>query len=125
MRGQGLLVLLVLALPYPAFAAQAIDLSKPHGTVVGCQNREGQTVESEDMLLLTSESMVTSTSTCAFIQKLTVADGTIVVTALCTIAGEQGRSISQFSISISKTEPTKLAIFDEYGAAFDEVAPCG
>ncbi len=113
----------VMAFGSSAFA-QAIDLTKPYGTEVGCQNQTGQKVESEDMLLVTNDAIVTSTSTCTFFQKLTAPDGTLVVTSLCTIADEEGRSINQFSIARGKKDPAKLAIFDEYGAAFDEVAPC-
>jgi hypothetical protein len=105
-------------------AAQAIDLSKPYGTEVGCRNQAGQDVETEDMLLVTSEAIVTSTSTCVFVQKLTAPDGTLVVTSLCSLQGEEGRSINQFSIGRSKADPARLAIFDEYGASFDEVGLC-
>lgn len=104
--------------------AGAVDLSKPYGTPVGCQNQAGQKVESEDMLLLNDTAIVTSTSTCTFVQKLTATDGTLVATALCTIDGEDGRSISQFSIVPAKSNPANLMIYDEYGSAFDEVAPC-
>ena len=112
----------VPAQPQPA--TQAIDLSKPYGTEVGCRNQAGQDVETEDMLLVTSEAIVTSTSTCVFVQKLTAPDGTLVVTSLCSLQGEEGRSINQFSIGRSKTDPARLAIFDEYGASFDEVGLC-
>jgi|GEM_PF-1273239 len=112
------------AQPQPQPAAQAIDLSKPYGTEVGCRNQAGQDVETEDMLLVTSEAIVTSTSTCVFVQKLTAPDGTLVVTSLCSLQGEEGRSINQFSIGRSKADPARLAIFDEYGASFDEVGLC-
>lgn len=104
--------------------AQSVDLSKAYGTTVGCQNRAGQKVESEDMLLLTDASIVTSTSTCTFVEKLTAPDGTVVATALCTIEGEEGRSIAQFSIVPAKGNPANLMIYDEYGSGYDEVAPC-
>jgi len=118
------LVAFALTLSASTAWAQAIDLSKPYGTTVGCQNRSGPPSTSDDMLLLTSDSMVMSTSTCSFVQKMTAPDGVIVVTALCTLEGEEGRSVSMFSIVKSKSNAANLMIYDEYGAAFDEVAPC-
>jgi hypothetical protein len=124
-RGWNLRAALVgLALGLGCVSAQAVDLTKAYGTTVGCQNRAGQKVESDDMLLLTDTAIVTSTSTCTFVQKLTAPDATVVATALCTIEGEEGRSISQFSIVPAKGNPANLMIYDEYGSGFDEVAPC-
>lgn len=116
--------LAVLLMGSTAFA-QAIDLSKPHGNTLGCTNRDKQSPNTdEDSVYITQNALVTAGTACNFVQTLTAVDGTLVITALCSIEGEEGRSINQISVTKSKTNAAGLAVYDEYGAILSEVTPC-
>lgn len=104
--------------------AQAIDLSKPHGNTLGCTNRDKAQGGEEESVYITQNALVTAGTACNFVQTLTAVDGTLVITALCSIEGEEGRSINQISVTKSKTNAAGLAVYDEYGAILSEVAPC-
>ena len=104
--------------------AQAIDLSKPHGNTLGCTNRDKVQGGEEESVYITQNALVTAGTACNFVQTLTAVDGTLVITALCSIEGEEGRSINQISVTKSKTNAAGLAVYDEYGAILSEVAPC-
>ena len=119
------LALLALLGAFPSLAvAQAIDLSKPMGNATGCVKKDQRGSDEDDNFYLTQTSLDTARSTCSFIQTLTAPDGTLVITALCTIEGEEGRSINPISITRSAGNPAALRVFDEYGALLDEVTPC-
>lgn len=119
----------LLAFAAPASAQEtapvtAIDLSKPLGNAAGCVNRDKQAGGEQDSFYLTQQALVTANSTCLFVQTLTAPDGSLLVTALCSIEGEEGRSINPISIVKSASNPAALKVFDEYGALLDEVTPC-
>lgn len=104
--------------------AQAIDLSKPYGNTLGCTNRDKVQGGEEESVYITQNALVTAGTACNFVQTLTAVDGTLVITALCSIEGEEGRSINQISVTKSKTNAAGLAVYDEYGAILSEVTPC-
>ena len=116
---------IALAIAHTAAFAQAIDLTKPFGNVLGCTNRDKQVAgDDQDSVYITQNALVTAGTACNFVQTLTGADGTLVITALCTIEGEEGRSINQISVVKSKSNAAGLAVYDEYGALLSEVTPC-
>lgn len=117
-------VTVAMCLCAPVALAQGIDLSKPYGNEAGCKNGKGQGPVTDEMIFLTDTTLVTATSACTFVQKVSAPDGTMVATSLCTLEGEQGRAIVFFSVAPSKTNPQALAISDEYGAPFDEITAC-
>ncbi|MEX0404858.1 hypothetical protein ABGN05_04180 [Aquibium sp. LZ166] len=123
-----LIALLAALLPLASVSspvlAQTLDLGGPYGNETGCRAAGGEEEPGEDALVLRPDRIETRELICSFVQVLTAGDGTKVVTALCDIEGEEGRSVNLFSIAASGTDPASLVIRDEYGAAWDEVKPC-
>lgn len=107
----------------PAFS-QAIDLSKPLGNSLGCTKKEQPGGEADDNFYLTDKGIFSANSSCIFAQTLSAPDGTLVITALCSVPGEDGRSINPISIVRSTSNPAALQVYDEYGELLEEVTPC-
>lgn len=105
--------------------AQTLDITQPYGNEAGCRVARGEAKAGEEALVVRPDRFESAALTCEFVQVLKAADGTAVVTALCDIEGEDGRSVSFFSVAPSKADPAALQIRDEYGAPWDEVKPCG
>lgn len=122
-RSAALAAALLLA-PSLAFA-QTLDLAGPYGNEAGCRVVKGEEKAGAEALVVRSDRFESASLVCEFVQVLKAADGTRVITALCDIEGEEGRSVSLFTVAPSKTDPTALQIRDEYGAPWDEVKPCG
>lgn len=105
-------------------SAQTLDIAGTYGNELGCKVAKGQAQPAEEALLVKPDRFEASGSACDFVQVIKAKDGTSVVTALCDLEGEEGRSVSLFSIAKSKSDPNSLVIRDEYGASWDEVKPC-
>jgi len=112
-----------LLVPSLAFA-QALELSGVYGNEAGCRVAKGEEKASAEALVMRPDRFESAALVCEFVQVLKAADGTKVITALCDIEGEDGRSVSLFTVAPSKTDPAALQIRDEYGAPWDEVKPC-
>lgn len=112
-----------LLAPSLAFA-QTLELSGVYGNEAGCRVAKGEEKASAEALVMRPDRFESAALVCEFVQVLKAADGTKVITALCDIEGEDGRSVSLFTVAPSKTDPAALQIRDEYGAPWDEVKPC-
>jgi hypothetical protein len=110
--------------PSLAFA-QTLDLAGTYGNEAGCKVARGEEKAAAEALVVRTDRFESAALVCEFVEVLKAADGTRVITALCDIEGEEGRSVSLFTVAPSKTDPTALQIRDEYGAPWDEVKPCG
>jgi hypothetical protein len=113
-----------LALGVATASAQTLELSGPYGNEAGCKVIKGEAQDSPEALVLKPDRFESAALGCEFVQVLTTKDGTKVITAVCDIEGEEGRSVSLFTVAPGKTDPTALQIRDEYGAPWDEVKPC-
>ncbi len=109
--------------PLPALA-QTLDIAVPYGNEAGCRVVKGEAPKSDEALVVRPDRFEAAASICVFVQVLAAPDGTKVLTALCDIEGEEGRSINHFSVGPSRADPSALTIHDEYGAQWDEVKPC-
>lgn len=112
-----------LLAPSLAFA-QTLDIAQTYGNEAGCRVASGEEKASAEALVVRPDRFESAGLACEFVQVLTAADGTKVITALCDIEGEEGRSVSLFTVAPSKTDAAALQIRDEYGAPWDEVKPC-
>lgn len=110
--------------PSLAFA-QTLDLAGVYGNEAGCRVAKGEEKAAAEALVVRNDRFESAALTCEFVQVLKAADGTKVITALCDIEDEDGRSVNLFTVTPGKTDPTALQIRDEYGAPWDEVKPCG
>ena len=118
-------MLAAICLLAPSLAlAQTLELSGPYGNEAGCKVVKGEVKDSEEALVLKPDRFESAALGCEFVQVLTTKDGTKVITAVCDIEGEEGRSVSLFTVAPGKADPTALQIRDEYGAPWDEVKPC-
>jgi hypothetical protein len=115
---------LLFASTLAAVAQQStLDLAGPYGNEAGCKVVRGEAKPSDEALIVRADKFEASASACDFVQVLKKGDVSI-VTALCDIEGEEGRNVSFFTITPSKTDPKTLSIRDEYGAPWDEVKAC-
>lgn len=119
-----ILAITLLLSPSIAFG-QTLELSGVYGNEAGCKVASGAEKPGEEALVVRSDRFESASLTCEFVQVLKAADGTSVITALCDIDGEDGRSVNLFTVTASKSDPAALQIRDEYGAPWDEVKPCG
>lgn len=109
----------------PALAhAQALDIAGAYGNEAGCRVAKGEEQPAAEALVVRADRFESGALTCEFVQLLKAADGTSVITALCDIEGEDGRSVNLFTVAPGKADPASLQIRDEYGAPWDEVKPC-
>lgn len=104
--------------------AQALDIAGVYGNEAGCRVVKGEEKASAEALVVRPDRFESAALACEFVEVLKAADGTKVITALCDIEGEEGRSVSLFTVAPSKTDPAALQIRDEYGAPWDEVKSC-
>jgi hypothetical protein len=119
----GLMAIAAVLLPAAA-VAQTLDISGPYGNASGCRAVAGVQQSAEDMLVMRADRIEYGDSACDFVQVVKAKNGVSVVTALCDLDGEEGRSVSFFSITPSPTAVATFIIRDEYGAAWDEVRDC-
>lgn len=104
--------------------AQSLDSGTSYGNEAGCKVGRGETVETDDFLLLWSKGISAYASGCEFIQTLKSEHGTIVVTGLCDEEGQEGKNVSMFSITQSLKDPVALEVYDDDGNLWGEVKPC-
>lgn len=123
-RRRPTLIAAALALTPSLAFTQTLDLAGVYGNEAGCRVAKGEEKASAEALVVRADRFESAALVCEFVQVLKAADGTKVVTALCDIEGEDGRSINQFTVAPSKTDPAALQIRDEYGASWDEVKLC-
>ncbi|CAG0985564.1 MAG: hypothetical protein F9K19_26305 [Rhizobiaceae bacterium] len=109
--------------PSLAFA-QTLDIIQPYGNEAGCRVAKGEEKAGAEALIMRNDRFESAALVCEFVQVLKAADGTKVITALCDIEDEDGRSVNLFTVAPGRTDPTALQIRDEYGAPWDEVKPC-
>lgn len=121
---RSLLIALLVLTTAPAVAADAIDLSRPWGNKSGCINKDGQEVYAEDMLLLTKEAIVTSTTACRVTEVLPGKNGATELNAMCQAEGEEAETPFRFIVSQVKKKPPTLLIKDAGGETWGEVTRC-
>lgn len=109
--------------PSLAFA-QGLDITGTYGNEAGCRVAKGEEKAAAEALVMRPDRFESGSLVCEFVQVLKAADGTNVITALCEIEDEDGRSVNLFTVAPSKADPAALQIRDEYGAPWDEVKPC-
>ena len=124
LRRRPAMIAAALALAPSLAFAQTLDLAGVYGNEAGCRVARGEEKASAEALVVRTDRFESAALVCEFVQVLKAADGTKVVTALCDIEGEDGRSINMFTVAPGKTDPVALQIRDEYGAPWDEVKPC-
>jgi hypothetical protein len=108
----------------PLAHAQTLELTGVYGNEAGCRVARGEEKPAAEALVVRPDRFESGALTCEFVQVLKAADGTNVITALCDIEDEEGRSVNLFTVAPGKADPTALQIRDEYGAPWDEVKPC-
>ncbi len=123
-RGRSAVIAAAFLLAPSLAFAQTLELSGIYGNEAGCRVAKGEEKASAEALVVRPDRFESAALACEFVQVLKAADGTKVITALCDIEGEDGRSVSLFTVAPSKTDATALQIRDEYGAPWDEVKPC-
>lgn len=104
--------------------AQSLDSGTSYGNETGCKVGRGETVETDDFLLVWAKGMTAYASSCEFVQTLKSEDGTIVVTGLCDEEGQEGKTVRTFSIARSLDDPVALAVYDDDGSLRGKVKPC-
>lgn len=109
----------------PLAHAQTLDIAGVYGNEAGCRVARGEEKPAAEALVVRADRFESGALTCEFVQVLKAADGTKVITALCDIEDEEGRSVNLFTVAPGKVDPAMLQIRDEYGAPWDEVKPCG
>ncbi|HHZ10740.1 MAG TPA: hypothetical protein GX405_18375 [Rhizobiales bacterium] len=124
-RGRPLVIAAACVLAPSLAFGQTLDLAGAYGNEAGCRVARGEEKAGAEALVVRNDRFESAALSCEFVQVLKAADGTKVITALCDIEDEDGRSVNFFTVSPGKTDPTALQIRDEYGAPWDEVKPCG
>jgi hypothetical protein len=104
--------------------AQGLELTGVYGNDTGCAVNRGETVTSDDELLLKPDGFSSYATACEFVQMVSAKDGTKVVTGLCDHEGELGRTVQMLSISKSNQDPAALFIHDAEGEFRGEVRKC-
>jgi hypothetical protein len=104
--------------------AAELDIAGNYGNEAGCRFAATKDMSSEDLLLLTPETVSTYATLCEFVQAVPARSGALIVTALCGHEGEIEESIDMLRIQKADEGEDAYRIFGQDGTLWGQVSRC-
>ena len=105
-------------------AAGTLDIGQVLGNEEGCERLRTGHSTSDLWLLLGPDSLEGAVVACTFTEASRAADGTQLVTGLCSNEGEEGRELRRFVVAADPADGNARLVFED-GALWSRFAPCG
>ncbi|MDQ6433405.1 hypothetical protein RB623_04995 [Mesorhizobium sp. LHD-90] len=119
----GALALMMLA-ACAANAAETLPIAGAYGNADGCKFHKDGTIDGDELLLLTADSVQSYGTGCDILQALPGKDGAFLISGICGFEGEETIAPRMMVITRVAEDSAALVIHDEDGTVWGDVEPC-